>query len=135
MNYNIQAVTERVNQLMSFTMRESLPEETWREIMIEDTCYFVSTLGRVLSLQRRKARLLKQWVQRDGYYYIEIKGIKRRVHRLVAQAFISNPEGKPIVHHKDGNRRNNKADNLQWTTTAEHAAIHKQSREKNNANT
>ena len=133
MKQDILSATNRVNELIAFTMRESLPEETWREIMIEDTCYFVSTLGRVLSLQRHKARLLKQWVQHDGYYYVEIKGIKRRVHRLVAQAFISNPEGKPIVHHIDGNRRNNKADNLQWTTTAEHAAIHKQSREKNNA--
>lgn len=133
MKQDILSATERVNQLMAFIGSYSLPEETWREIMIEDTCYFVSTLGRVLSLQRRKARLLKQWVQHDGYYYVEIKGIKRRVHRLVAQAFISNPEGKPIVHHKDGNRRNNKAENLQWTTTAEHASIHKQLREKNNA--
>ena len=50
MKQDILSATNRVNELIAFTMRESLPEETWREIMIEDTCYFVSTLGRVLSL-------------------------------------------------------------------------------------
>ena len=133
MKKDILSATNRVNELMAFTGRYSLPDETWREIMIEDTCYFVSTLGRVLSLQRRKARLLKQWVQHDGYYYVEIKGIKRRVHRLVAQAFIPNPEGKPYVHHKDGNKLNNNVANLQWVTTAEHAVIHNKKRGKDNA--
>ena len=50
MKQDILSATERVNQLMAFIGSYSLPEETWREIMIEDTCYFVSTQGRVLSL-------------------------------------------------------------------------------------
>jgi hypothetical protein len=49
---------------------------------------------------------------------------KCRIHRLVAEAFIKNPNGKPIVHHRDLNRKNNRVSNLQWVTEAEHTALH-----------
>ena len=73
-------------------------------------------------------KLMQPFICGDGYYYVDLrkdgKDIKCRVHRLVAEAFVDNPEDKPIVHHRDTNRRNNKASNLQWMTEAEHAAAH-----------
>lgn len=47
------------------------------------------------------------------------KMYNRYIHRLVAKAFIPNPDGKPCVHHKDGSRRNNHVDNLEWVTHSE----------------
>ncbi len=59
----------------------------------------------------------------NGYLYVDLyrgnKRSKRPVHRLVAESFVPNPEGKPTVDHADGNRQNNKASNLRWATFSE----------------
>lgn len=62
------------------------------------------------------------------------KSKKYRIHRLVAQAFLSNESNKPIVHHKDKNTKNNRADNLMWVTSDEHLLIHKIERAKEATN-
>lgn len=58
----------------------------------------------------------KQSTQSVGYLYVPIKGRNYLVHRLVADVFVPNPEGHPLVLHKDGTRTNNKATNLYWGT-------------------
>ena len=50
-----------------------------------------------------------------GYRRVRLQGRTFKVHRLVAEAFIDNPDGLPYVLHKDGNRENNHASNLEWS--------------------
>lgn len=92
--------------------------ELWKPI--EGTYYTVSNFGRVKSLPRNTAheRILKQRLNRDGYYYVNLsingKTKTYKPHRLVAQMFIPNPNNLPQVNHKDGDKTNNNIDNLEW---------------------
>jgi hypothetical protein len=80
--------------------------------------YKVCSSGRVYSVKRSK--WLKPQNRGGGYMYVDLgKENPRRVHRLVAQAFIPNPDGKPHVNHIDGNKQNNKVENLEWCTRSE----------------
>ena len=83
--------------------------------------YQVSTLGRIRNNTTGKIR--HPHVDRDGYEtLVTNKGDKRiclLIHRVVAEAFIPNPENKPQVDHIDGNRSNNNVNNLRWVTPKE----------------
>jgi hypothetical protein len=74
---------------------------------------------------REVPRLVKSWPDEDGYphVHLSIDGVRRNfvVHVLIAQAWISRPEGRVEVRHKDGSRDNNAPDNLCWGTTKENA--------------
>lgn len=97
-------------------------EEIWRPISFAEG-YLISNYGRVKSLRKEQERILKLSHTKDGYVKcgITIKGssCRFRVNRLVAEAFIPNPENKPTVNHIDGNKYNNRADNLEWATKSE----------------
>lgn len=94
----------------------------WKKIIIDEkpTNYSVSDVGEVRN--DITGRLLNPSIQ-QGYCHVglTINGkIKRcRVHRLVAIAFLENPENKPYINHIDGCRSNNKLSNLEWCTPAE----------------
>jgi hypothetical protein len=99
--------------------------EQWKEIEGSNGQYFISNVGRVLSKGNscsRKDKILKPQ-NKNGYLVLNLringKEIKVRIHRLVAMAFIPNPENKPFVNHKDNNRTNNESDNLEWVTHQE----------------
>jgi peptide subunit release factor 1 (eRF1) len=96
-----------------------MTEEIWKDIYGK---YQVSSLGRV----RNKKKLLKTR-EKKGTRYIRIqlfvngKPTTFLVHRLVAFLFISNPDNKQEVNHKDKNRANNVVSNLEWTTRKENS--------------
>lgn len=90
-------------------------EEIWKPYP-EDPRYLVSNYGYI---KGPRGFILKGSIT-NGYYRIGLyNGNKKKwedVHRIVAKTFIPNPDNKPVVNHKDGNKLNNKIDNLEWCT-------------------
>jgi len=118
-----------------------LSGEVWADIPDYDGIYQSSNLGRVKTLKRSylcrprfqntirftKEKILTPYQDKDGYLAVKLSspslsGAKRRtvhVQRLIALTFINNPENKPQVNHKDGNKHNNNKDNLEWCACKE----------------
>lgn len=93
--------------------------EEWRDISGTNGYYQVSNYGNVRSCGKSGYHEMRQRTNTQGYNRVFLSvPVHRRafVHRLVAAAFIPNPDNLPIVNHKDFNRKNCRADNLEWTT-------------------
>lgn len=101
-----------------------LVNEEWRPIPGYESLYQISNLGRVKSIFKDGSSSIRA-LQTGAAGYLTIALSKQRkpktylIHRLVAASFCANPYNKKIVNHKDGNRQNNKFDNLEWTTIRE----------------
>lgn len=107
--------------------------EIWKPVVGFEGYYEVSNYGRVRSigryfqnhskLQWRDGIIRKPVDDTHGYWDVMLtvdgKRFHRKIHRMVAEAFIPNPENKPTVNHKDFNRKNNHVDNLEWNTYSE----------------
>ena len=88
--------------------------EVWLEIP-DCQGYYVSNLGRIKSPNK----ILKPSPDSKGYARVGIKGKTRRCHRIVAELFLPNPENKPEVNHKNGDKMDFSVANLEWLTTKE----------------
>lgn len=110
---------------------ENLDNEEWKEIDDTNGLYYISSKGRVKSLQGYETIILKAFNNQSGYARVDIiEGGKRQtklIHRLVAAAFLPLPQKLEMqLHHKDFDKDNNAADNLEWLTAAAHTEKHKQ---------
>jgi hypothetical protein len=90
----------------------------WKDVVGFEDCYMVSDTGLIYS--KRVGRLIA--TKRNNRDYVQVhfwknnKCIMKLLHRIVAEAFIPNSKGLPQVNHKDEDKNNNNADNLEWCT-------------------
>ena len=116
------------------TLANDLDGEVWRSVVGWENSHEVSNLGRVRTKARTRAgkndseahvavKLKKTYLDEDGYERVSLYADNETkllgVHRIVAEAFIENPNNLPQVNHKNGDKADNRAENLEWVTNTQ----------------
>lgn len=101
----------------------TMSREEFKPIKGFEDRYLISNFGRVISLRYRSGpdrKELKKYMHNRGYWQVDLyknkKNERHRVHQLVAKYFVPNPKKLPHINHKDGDKLNNIAENLEWVT-------------------
>ena len=99
----------------------SLPGEKWANAKGFSSNYYVSNMGRLLTTAHHggyRTAIMKPGTDPSGHLRTVMNGRTIKVHRVVAQTWIENPENLPVVNHLDCDPSNNRVENLEWTTWA-----------------
>ncbi|ASN67836.1 hypothetical protein 7AX1_20 [uncultured Caudovirales phage] len=81
--------------------------------------YTITDEGEVVSYKGKEPKKLKLQKNKKGYLFVRLRYHSPKIHRLVAKAFIPNPENKSQVNHIDGNKESNRLENLEWVSNSE----------------
>lgn len=105
----------------------NLENEIWKDIKGYEGKYQISSIGRIKSLGRwvkhkgwrfEEERMLNQYMSQTGYFYVALSKDsiqkKYKVHRLVAEAFLENPDNLPVINHKNEVKTDNRVENLEF---------------------
>lgn len=104
-----------------------MEKEIWKDVEGWEGIYAISNLGRLKSFKKYPEGYIMKMTNETGWYFSVVlcqgdRSESTRIHRLVAKHFIPNPENKKTVNHKDLNKQNNIASNLEWATQKENNA-------------
>lgn len=118
------AMIDRKNSDSYYSLNlNDLEGEEWRDIIGYEGLYMVSNMGRIKSFYNNKMRIIKASKRSDDYISVGLhkdgRSVTYYVHVLVADAFLPNLEGKPQINHIDGDKTNNRVENLVWVTGSE----------------